>query len=73
MYKYCNGMLPEMCDDFIHKIENSHLYCTRQLPDSFLLPNMDTFLAWLSNYIYHEIWDLTTYPFSNSIGADVEV
>ena len=30
MYKYSNSMLPGMFDNFFHKIEDSHSYCTRQ-------------------------------------------
>ena len=30
MYKYSNSMLPGMFDNFFHKIEDTHSYCTRQ-------------------------------------------
>ena len=39
MYKYPNSMLPGIFDNFFHKIEDSHLYCTRQSTAKHLYVN----------------------------------
>ena len=39
MYKFSNGMLPEMCDSFFSRIEDTHSYRTRQSSTKHLYVN----------------------------------
>ena len=41
--------------------------------DSLPLTCLTLIPAWLSNHIYHKVWDEITYPFSNFDGAAMEV
>ena len=39
LYKYSNSMLPGISNNFFHKIEDSHSYCTRQSTAKHLYVN----------------------------------
>ena len=45
MYKYSNSMLPGIFNNFYHKIEDSHSYCTRQPTAKHLPVNFSKYYA----------------------------
>ena len=59
---------------FPHKISILTSYYTAlELGHPFLPTGLTLIRAWISNYIYHEIWDEITYPFPNFNGTTVEI
>ena len=58
-------------------VSNSHknvmYFALASLRGPFLLTCLTLILAWISNFIHYNVWDVITYPFPNLNGCTVEV